>query len=90
MLRNRLICGINEPRIQCHLLAKAMVNFKRAMKNAQAMETDDRDTTHLQVCKKSRHRLSQPCMLFANHKAWKGPTLMQTVTGVVADKPSQC
>ena len=37
------------------------------------------------VCKKSRCRPRQPCMLLANHKAWKGPALMQTVTGVVAD-----
>ena len=41
MLRDRLICRINEPRIQRRLLTEAKVNFKRAMEIAQAMETDD-------------------------------------------------
>jgi len=48
MLRDRLICRINEPRIQRRLLTEAKVNFKRAMEIAQAMETDDWDATHLQ------------------------------------------
>ena len=48
MLRDRLICGINDARIQRRLLAETKVDFKRAMKIAQAMETADRDATHLQ------------------------------------------
>ena len=34
------------------------------------------------ICKMSQCR-PMPCMLLANHKAWKSPALMQTVTGVV-------
>ena len=52
MVRDRLICGINEPRIQRRLLAETKVDFKRAMEIAQAMETADRDATHLQGLQK--------------------------------------
>ena len=52
MLRDRLICGINDARIQRRLLAEAKVDFKRAMEIAQAMETADRDATHLQGLQK--------------------------------------
>ena len=48
MLRDRLICGINDARIQRRLLAEANVDFQRALEIAQAMETADRDAQHLQ------------------------------------------
>ena len=52
MLRDRLICGINDARIQRRLLAETKVDFKRTMEIAQAMETADRDVTHLQGSQK--------------------------------------
>ena len=52
MLRDRLICGINDARIQRRLLAEAKVDFKRAMEIAQAMEIADRDATDLQGLQK--------------------------------------
>ena len=48
MLKDRLICGINDARIQRRLLAEANVDFQRALEIAQAMETADRDAQHLQ------------------------------------------
>ena len=49
VLRDRLICGINDPRIQRRLLAETTIDFAKALKIALAMETADRDAQHLQA-----------------------------------------
>ena len=47
MLRDRLICGINDPRIQRRLLSEAELDFDKALKTALAMEMVDRDSEEL-------------------------------------------
>ena len=47
MLRDRLICGINDPRIQRRLLSEAELDFDKALKTALAMEMADRDAEDL-------------------------------------------
>lgn len=42
MLRDRLMCGINDESIQCHLLAETTLTFKKALKLAQGMEAAQR------------------------------------------------
>ena len=42
MLRDRLICGINDPHIQRRLLSEAELDFDKALKTALAMEMADR------------------------------------------------
>ena len=49
MLRDRLICRINNKRIQCRLLSEKEVDFKKVLGIAQAMESSDKDSQHLQV-----------------------------------------
>ena len=44
MLRDRLICRINDPRIQRRLLSEAELDFDKALKTALAMEMVDRDS----------------------------------------------
>ena len=39
MLRDRLVCGINDEQIQRRLLAESTLDFKKAMKIATSMET---------------------------------------------------
>ena len=39
MLRDRLVCGINNKQIQRRLLAESTLDFKKAMKIATSMET---------------------------------------------------
>ncbi|CAB4039062.1 Hypothetical predicted protein [Paramuricea clavata] len=39
MLRDRLVCGINDEQIQRRLLAESSLDFKKAMKIATSMET---------------------------------------------------
>ena len=39
MLRDRLVCGINDEQIQRRLLAESSLDFKKAMKLATSMET---------------------------------------------------
>ena len=49
LLRDRLICGCNEDRLQKNLLAKTPPpNFKVAIAMAQAIESADKDTKDLQ------------------------------------------
>ena len=48
MLRDRLVCGIHDIRIQHRLLAEPNLTFKKALELAIALETVDRDTKDLQ------------------------------------------
>ena len=48
MLRDRIVCGINDNRIQRRLLAEADLSFKKAFELALAMESADRNTQDLQ------------------------------------------
>ena len=48
MLRNPLVCGVNDERIQRRLLAKSQLEFKKAMELTTAMETADKNTRDLQ------------------------------------------
>lgn len=43
MLRDRLVCGINDDRIQRRLLSDDGLTFDKALKFAQAMEAANRD-----------------------------------------------
>ena len=49
MLRDRIVCGINDPRIQRRLLAESELNYKSAFVLAQSMETADQNTNDLQL-----------------------------------------
>ena len=48
MLRDRLVCGINDESIQCRLLAETVLTFKRALKLAQGMETAAKEVQEMQ------------------------------------------
>ena len=48
MLRDQLVCGVNDERIQRRLLAESQLEFKKAMELTTAMETADRNTCDLQ------------------------------------------
>ena len=47
MLRDRLVCGVADDRIQRRLLAETELSFAKAMQLATAMELADRDTADL-------------------------------------------
>ncbi|XP_025999364.1 uncharacterized protein K02A2.6-like [Astatotilapia calliptera] len=47
MLRDRLVCGISDDRIQGRLLAEDSLTFEKALKFAQAMEAANRDIVDL-------------------------------------------
>jgi len=48
MLRDRLVCGINDPRLQRRLLAEMDITFAKAMELAQAAEAADRNARELE------------------------------------------
>ena len=47
MLRDRLVCGVNDTRIQKRLLAETDLPFKKAFEIAQAIEMAEKDTKDL-------------------------------------------
>ena len=47
MLRDRLVCGINDQRIQRRLLAEQDLSFAKALEISQAMEAADRNAREL-------------------------------------------
>ena len=48
MLRDRLVCGVREIRIQPRLLAEAKLTLKRALDLALAIEATDKDASEIQ------------------------------------------
>lgn len=48
MLRDRLICGVNDIQIQRRLLSESKADFARVLEVAQSIETADKDTQQLQ------------------------------------------
>ena len=59
MLRDRIVCGINDPRIQRRLLAERELTYKSAFELAQSMETADQNTNDLQTSPRSEPRSRQ-------------------------------
>ena len=57
MLRDRLVCGVNEDRIQRRLLAEPTLDLKRALEIAQGMETTAKDARDMkpEITSKSQH-----------------------------------
>ena len=48
MIRDRLVCGVNDERIQRRLLAESRLDFKKALELATAMEIADKNTRDIQ------------------------------------------
>ena len=48
LLRDRLICGVNDSRIQRRLLAKPNLTFEKAIELSMAAESADNDAEDLQ------------------------------------------
>ena len=48
MLRDRLVCRINDDQVQCRLLAEPNLTFEKAYELAQAMQIADQDARELQ------------------------------------------
>ena len=49
MLRDRLVCGINDARLQRRLLAESTLTFEKALSVALAWESAERNARHLQL-----------------------------------------
>jgi len=48
MLRDRLVCGISDGRLQRRLLAEPNLKFKKALEMAQAVQTAEQGAKDLQ------------------------------------------
>ena len=48
MLCDRLVCGVNDKRLQRRLLVESQLEFKKGMELATAIETADKNTRDLQ------------------------------------------
>ena len=76
MLRDRLVCGVNDSRIQRRLLSEADLDFLKA---ALAMEMADRDAEDLQGDKKATTTEG------GVFRAGVGEAVIKTVTGAVGN-----
>ena len=59
MLRDRIVCGINDPRIQHRLLAERELTYQSAFELVQSMETANQNTNDLQAPPRSEPRSRQ-------------------------------
>ena len=57
MLRDCIVCGINDTAIQRHILAEAKLLFPKALELAQGMETAAQNVKQLQS---TRHKQEVP------------------------------
>lgn len=75
MLRDRLVCEINDDSIQCRLLGEATLTFKSALEVAQAMETAANNTNDI----KSANGVVQPGAVhfMSKEKRGKPPKSME-------------
>ena len=48
MLRDRLVCGVNDTHIKSRLISEVNLDFDRALAMAHAIEMADRDAEQLQ------------------------------------------
>ena len=69
MLRDWLVCGINNDSIQKPLLAESDLRFAKAVQLAQSMETTDRKVQELQKPSTVSGTPSSPCGVHEVHKA---------------------
>ncbi len=60
MIRDRLVCGIGDARMQRRLLTEPKLTYKKAFELASTMETADRDAAALQQQSGSVHALTMP------------------------------
>ena len=56
MLRDQIVCGINDPRIQRHLLAEYELTYQSAFELVQSMELLTRTTIICKLCLKVSHK----------------------------------
>lgn len=71
MLRDRLVCGINDDGIHRRLVGEATLTFRRALEIAQAMETAAINTKDI----KTANRGAQPCAVHLVSKEKGGKPL---------------
>ncbi len=55
MLRDRLVCGINNDRYQRRLLAESKLTFTKALELAQSMESADKNVQELRSSDSEHH-----------------------------------
>ena len=48
MIQDRLVCGVNDERMQGRLLTESRLHFKKALELAAAMEIADKNTRDIQ------------------------------------------
>ena len=76
MLRDRLVCGVNDPQIQKRLLAEDRLTFKKALEISLALEAATKDTKQLQAAI-STTTPGYPAVLM--HKVREGEKSLQSI-----------
>ena len=66
MLRDRLVCGVNEDSIQKRLLSVLDLTYETAVKKALVMEAAMQNTKEMQASKKRLIPVMNRCIQFSN------------------------
>ena len=99
MLRDRLVCGCKDQRLQCKLLAESELSFEKAFKIAKAMEAAEKEAKDLQdtpgtpVNRLSRGPISKPTTrnnLRLPHQAQRTPVTPSCYRCGAKHKASDC
>ena len=79
MLRDRLVCGINNDHIQRRLLGEVTLTFKKALEIAHAMETAAINSKDIQAANASVPQCTVHCLF---REAGGGKPMKSVVTGM--------
>ena len=89
MLRDRLVCGIKDSRVQRRLLSETDLTFKKAFKLSQASEVSEKNARDLHKPTGAVHAIrtqqppkkNSPCYRCSGkHSGWRKFTPFETVT----------
>jgi len=86
MLRDRLVCGINDPQIQKRLLSEPKLTFQKALDLSLAFEAATKDAKHLQAVS-PQHNDATP--VYRTEKSTK-PTIRCYRCGKANHKAPDC
>jgi hypothetical protein len=59
MLRDRLVCGVKDSRIQKKLLAEQELTFRQAFETGQAMEIAEKNVKDIQIFQRPVHKIQE-------------------------------
>ena len=71
MLPDRVVCGVNEETIQCHLLAESGLTLEKALEVAKGLEAAARNVREIEIVDMSDNIVASPVDISRQKKSMK-------------------